>query len=57
MNPASSQLLRDLLSKPRSLGEIADALGTGPDAQSRERLEVLHAMLRRLEQLGLVDRL
>jgi PqqD family protein of HPr-rel-A system len=56
MNHASSRLLRDLLREPRRLVDIAEALAQGAGPQSDEVLDSLQAMLKRFEQLGLVDR-
>jgi hypothetical protein len=56
MNDASSRLLRDLLHEPKRLAEIAEGLAEGPDPRSGEVLDSLQAMLRRFEQLGLVER-
>ena len=56
MNEASSKLLRDLLREPQRLAEIAEALAEGPGPQSGEILDSLQAMLKRFEQLGLVER-
>lgn len=56
MNHASSHLLRDILGEPMKLSEIASALAEGPGPQSGEILDSLQALLKRFEQLGLVER-
>ena len=56
MNEASSHLLRDLLRETMSLAEIAAAFEPESTASSSEHLESLAGMLKRLEQLGFVER-
>ena len=56
INDVSSYLLRDLLSSPKSLTEIALAIGHDSNRPSKDFLESLAATLKRFEQLGLVER-
>ena len=57
MNESSSRLLRDLLRQPMSLASIATEFEPGQgDSVSDEYLERLVSMLRRLEQLGLIEK-
>ena len=57
LNDASCRLLRDLLQEPMDLAAIAAEFEPGQDgSQSDDYLERMASMLRRLEQLGLIQR-
>lgn len=58
LNAASRALIRDILAEPRQLAAIADEFAPGDAGRHDEAyLAQMRAMLKRLEQLGLVERL
>jgi len=57
LNDASSRLLRELLQKPMDLATIAAEFEPGQaESPSDDYLERMASMLRRLDQLGLIQR-